>query len=1004
MGPEIFAWKALEWLIGETLGKEILSKTKEKITGDEFRILGNRALNETIRGNLEYKRILNILREKGVFEVDDAEELHTEEICGILSNEDKDVCCNFLETLKKRYFDIVIELGNKNPLTKLILENIQLMLEEIQENRERIAGIEKYMNKEIMSDLKKIAELQKEINDQVERIDDFVGRDSLIHDFDPARPLLIEGEVGIGKSYLLMRMASIYDGQYIALKIVKDLKTFDALVTDAKNNGKKLFIDDLDYANEEIKNSILTNVWDAMMTSRPPVQFEREIERIKLSGLEKEDIKGYFQIKSIEIEDELLEKLEKDLSLPIKLRVFVNFLESRNICRLDSQILHDNLKDIGIEELILPEELGDWYDNFVWRDFGPYIRKYPDGAKQALFALSLVRVPVDVTFISQILEVNEETASDIAESLRAFLNESDGFFSLFHESLLFFVRKKLGDPAQLHIKVGDVFSSISYCNFFVPKWEALYHYRIAKEKEKFGEAFDLALMGLYRQYGLWNEVLENLAFAENYGLPISQKAEFMTEYGLILLLSKFERSLEKFEGALRIFKEEGDTQGIADTYNHIGIVYANRGNLDKAEEYYKMSLEIQKKIENREGIAGIYLNMGSICADRGDWDKAEEYCKKSLEIFGEIENKLMVAGTYLTIGSIYGRKGHLDKAEEYFKKSLVIQKEMGDKSGMAGTYMDIGSICADRGDWDKAEEYYKMSLEIEEEIGNEKAVAQIYSNIGVLFEDKEDWNEAGEYHEKALKIYEEIGDRQGIAKEWNNIGSVFKHRGNLDKAEEYYKMSLEIKKEIGDKSGMANTYSNIGWVYANRGNLDKAEEYYKISLEIEEKIGDELGMAKTYMNMGKLRRNQGKYHEAFVFFEKAKIIFMKSGAKNWIWMILEYEFQCHLEIDSLDDCIKKLSEMFENSYREDLVRKTSEYLREFVSLLFKDHRWEPLSRLEGVLPSIKGADLQCFVEAISTYGKAKLKKASMKDFDEKSSKIEDENLLEFLDRMVIYDT
>lgn len=1004
MGPEVFALKVLEWLIGETLGKEILSKIKKIIVGDEFRILGNRALQETIRGNHEYKRILNTLRENGVFEVDDATELDTEKICGTLSNEDKGVCCGFLEALKKKYFEIVFELANKNPITKFILEKIQLMFEEIQESRERIAGIEKYISKEIMLDLRKFAELKKEINSQLKRIDDFVGRESLIHDFDSAKPLLIEGEVGIGKSYLLMRMASLYDGQYIPLKIVKDLKTFDMLVTDAKTNGRKLFIDDLDHASEEIKDYILENVWVAVMASRPPVQFEREIEKNRLSILEKGDIGRYFQMKSIEIENELLEKLEKDLSLPIKLRIFVDFLKSRNISSLDSHILGEILDDIGIEGLILPKDLEDWYDNFVWRDFDHYARRYPVGAKQVLFVLSLVNVLVDITFFSQVLEVNEEIASNIVESLKAFLNNFDGFFSLFHDSLSFFVRKKLGDPTRLHVKIGDAFSSLSYGLYFVPKWEALHHYRMAKEKERFEEEFDLAVMDLYRQYGFTNEVLENLTFAENCGLSVSKKGEFLTEHGVVLLfLGELESSLEKFEKALQIFEEEKNMPGIASAYGNMGSVFRNRGDLDKAEEYYRMSLEVEKRIGDELGMAKAHMNMGSIFVDRGDWDNAEEYFRRSLKIFEKNEDKLGMAGTYLNISGIFWKKGDWDKAEEYSKKGIVIEKEIGDKSVIAGTYMNMATISASRGDLDKAEEYYEMSLEIEEEIGHKRAMAQIYSNIGVLFEDRENWDKAEEYQEMSLKIFEEMGDKQGIARAYNNIGSIYRYRGNMDEAEKYYRMSLEIKKEIGDKEGIANAYSNIGWVYAGRGDLDKAEEYYKISLEIEEKLGDKLGMAKTYMNMGHLRKNQGNRQDALIFFEKARIIFMKLGAKNQIWAILRDEFKCYLEMNSLDDCIEKLSEMFENSYKKDLIEKTTEYLRDFVFLLFKDSRWEPLSRLEGVSPSIEKQDLQYFVEALSAYGKAKLKEVTLEDFRKKSSKIEDADLLEFLDRMVISD-
>jgi tetratricopeptide (TPR) repeat protein len=1004
MDLEFFALKILEWLIGETLGKDILSEAKKKIIGDEFRILGNRALDETIQGNLEYIRILNILRQNGIFEVDDATELDTEEICGTFSGRDKDICCNFFESLKEKYFEVVYELGNKNPLTRFILKNIHLIWQDIRKNREKIEKIEKYIGQEMALDLKKFAELQEEIENQVKKIDDFVGRESFIHDFNPTKPILIEGEVGIGKSYLLMRLTSIRNGQYIPLKIVKDSKTFDLLVTRAKDDGKTLFIDDLDHASEEIKEHILTNVWVAMMTSRPSMQFEREINRIRLAGLEKKDIGKYFKVKGIEIEDEFLERLKEDLSLPIKLRIFVDFLQSRNISYLDSQVLFDISKDIGVDRVILPKGLEDWYDNFVWRDFDPHVKRYPDGAKQAIFAFSLARVPVDITFISKILKTNEETASNVIESLKAFLKESDGFFSLFHESLSLFIRKKLGDPTRLHGEIGDFFSSISYSGHFVPEWEALYHYRIAGEKEKFEEAFNLAVIDLYRHYGFWNEVLENLTFAENCKLPISQTGEFLTEYGLILLfLSKFELSLEKFEGALRIFKEEKNKRWIANTYNHMGSVHASRGDWDKAEEYYEMGLEIQEEIGDKLGMAGTYMNLGSIYTNGGDWDKAEEYCKKGLKIFEEMEDKLMIAGTYLTIGSIYGRKGGLDKAEEYFREGIIIQEEIGDKSGMAGTYMNLGSIFESRGDWDKAEEYYRTSLEIEEEIGNIRAVGQIFSNLGILFEHREHWDKSEKYHERALRIFEEIGDRQGVARTHNNIGSILVHRGNLDKAEEYYRISLEMKEEMGDKEGIANTYSNIGWVYAERGDLEKAEKCYRMALEIEERIGDELGKGQTYIKVGQLKENQGRHQEALVLFEEAKDIFLRLGAKKQVWVALENEFQCHLEMDSPIACIRKLSEMFDNLCIKDTELRIIEYLRNLVLYLFSNSAWELLSRLEEISPSIENLDLQNFVEALSAYGKAKLKRASLNDFWEKSSRIKDENLVEFLDEIVIFD-
>ena len=920
MGLEFFALKVLEWLIGETLGKKILSKAKEKIAGDEFRILGDRALHETIRNNLEYTRILNTLRENGVFEVDDATELDTEKICGTLSDEDKDVCCDFLETLKKRYFEIVFELGNKNPLTKLILEKIQLMLEEIQENRERIARIEKYVSKEIMSDLKKIAELQKEINSQVKRIDDFVGRDSLIHNFDPARPLLIEGEVGIGKSYLLMRMASLYDGQYIPLKIVKDLKIFDALVTDAKNNGRRLFIDDLDHASEEIKNYILTNVWVAVMASRPPVKFEREIARIKLPGLEKEDIGRYLETKSIEIEGELLEKLEKDLSLPIKLRVFVNFLRSRNISSLNSQSLLEILKDIGIDGLVLPKDLEDWYDNFVWRDFEE--KKYPRGAKRALFVLSLARISVNIDIISRILEVDEETASDIIESLKAFINYHEGYFHIFHESISKFIKNKVGGLTSLNLKMGDVFSSLTN---LVYRWEALYHYREGESRDKFEKIFCLEDMNRQIFYCLWNEALENMIFSENNGIEIDNPEFFLIYGALFRKLGKWDDALRKFEKSLEKFRDTENRSGVAQVYDSIGLTLADRGEWNRAEQYYAMSLEIKEQIGDKYGIAQTYGNMSSIFARKGEWKKAEEYYERSLRIIGETGDKHLMAQIYVNMGTLLMQAGEWTKAEKYYKRSLEVFEENGDKHGMSQIYGNMGVLFVHKGEWKKAEEYYNKDLEISEKIEDRLGIARTYMNVGSLFLRKRELKKAEGYYNRSLRISEEIDDKHGITQTYMSIGNLFMQTGEWKKAEEYYSKSLKMKKEIGDKHGMAQVFGNMGLLSMQRREWNKAEEYYNKNLKIFEEIGDKHGMAQVFGNMGLLFVDRGEWKKAEEYYSKSLKMKKEIGDKHGMaetYMNLGTLFSRKKEFEKTKKCYNKSLKIFAKVGDKDGIAQT----------------------------------------------------------------------------------
>jgi tetratricopeptide (TPR) repeat protein len=97
----------------------------------------------------------------------------------------------------------------------------------------------------------------------------------------------------------------------------------------------------------------------------------------------------------------------------------------------------------------------------------------------------------------------------------------------------------------------------------------------------------------------------------------------------------------------------------------IDIVIAAVSKDNRALEYFPDEF---KDNEN------FYINMGSVCADKGDYDKALEWYQKCLDI----ELKTLgaehpsVANSYNNIGLVYANKGDHDKAREWFQKWVDI--------------------------------------------------------------------------------------------------------------------------------------------------------------------------------------------------------------------------------------------------------------------------------------------------------------------------------------------
>ena len=111
-------------------------------------------------------------------------------------------------------------------------------------------------------------------------------------------------------------------------------------------------------------------------------------------------------------------------------------------------------------------------------------------------------------------------------------------------------------------------------------------------------------------------------------------------------------------------------------YNNLGVAYGNKGDYDRAIEYYQKALKIDlKKLDPEHPEVAIrYNNLGLAYGNKGDYDRAIEYYQKALKIalkkLGPEHPK--VAISYNNLGLAYRSKGDYDRAIEYFQNAVLI--------------------------------------------------------------------------------------------------------------------------------------------------------------------------------------------------------------------------------------------------------------------------------------------------------------------------------------------
>jgi tetratricopeptide (TPR) repeat protein len=281
---------------------------------------------------------------------------------------------------------------------------------------------------------------------------------------------------------------------------------------------------------------------------------------------------------------------------------------------------------------------------------------------------------------------------------------------------------------------------------------------------------------------------------------------------------------------------------LATTYNEIGAVYSNKGNLDEALKWYNKALKIDEQVSDPLSLdlATTYNNIGIVYSEKGNLDESLKWHEKSLKIREQVLDSLnpSLAISYNNIGCVYSEQGNNDEALKWYDKALYIQEQVLDSLSpdLAALYGNKGFVYSEQGNLDEALKWLEKALKIDEQVLDplSPSLATSYNNIGTVYYDKGNFDEGLKWIEKALKIREQILDPLSpyLARSYNNIGVLYSNKGDFDEGLKWLEKSLKIREQVLDPLSLdlALLYKNIGVLCKKINNDNKALEYFNKAL------------------------------------------------------------------------------------------------------------------------------------------------------------------------------
>lgn len=243
--------------------------------------------------------------------------------------------------------------------------------------------------------------------------------------------------------------------------------------------------------------------------------------------------------------------------------------------------------------------------------------------------------------------------------------------------------KYVKGQAEAYIEIGNAHSFMGNLSESSEAIHQALHYYTLLSYEK-GQAIAFNTLGsIYILDNNFNNALLYLKKALEINSKLKLQNAIAGDYNNIgevyRLMHELDSALLNFQKANRIYLSDNDTLGKAYTQGNIGLVYAEKGDFQKAELFMNNASITLKKLKDYYPIAVYNIYMADIYINKNAYQEALKYALLGLKIGNEEGLKEQIRDASLKLSELYETSGEFKKAFFYQDQYLVYRDSINNE-------------------------------------------------------------------------------------------------------------------------------------------------------------------------------------------------------------------------------------------------------------------------------------------------------------------------------------
>jgi len=294
----------------------------------------------------------------------------------------------------------------------------------------------------------------------------------------------------------------------------------------------------------------------------------------------------------------------------------------------------------------------------------------------------------------------------------------------------------------------------------------------------------------------------------------------------------------RFRDALEARRRSGDAEHPVAEVDLLAATAATRlGDLSVGADLARSALQQFQARADADGRMRSFNLLGAIAFDRGQLEEAETCFAQALEDARTLEDPRMTANTSNNLASVAHLRAKDEVAFSMYRTALLAYQRLGDRRGAAQSCHNLALAFRQQGNYVDAEAAAQQAIRHAESVGEPGLKALILMGRVELHLEMGETAFAGRELARTESLAREAGDETGLAEAIRLRALLALREGDLDAAMAHALEAREAAARVGAAQLEGESLAAATLAARRLGEMAKAEAYRLAALEIFERLG-----------------------------------------------------------------------------------------------------------------------------------------------------------------------